>query len=132
MVEALSSQGKTVILLGDPPVFPSGGGDCVIRHRFLKRDDSSNCRVAASYVEALLTPSNMILESLTRKYSNVYFFRASHQFCRGGWCYPALDGQVLMRDEHHLNELGSRKLAATMGAVFSAGLSSIRRAGGAD
>lgn len=117
-VAALRDAGKTVVLLGQVPVFPNGGGDCVVRQRFMERDDKAICDVPDAYVKALLSPSDSILKEISETYDNVYVYRGSLEFCSKGICSPTVDGHLAFRDEHHLTFGGSVYLAEGMKKVF--------------
>tara|TARA_R110002124_G_scaffold93182_3_gene236721 strand:- start:5998 stop:8016 length:2019 start_codon:yes stop_codon:yes gene_type:complete len=118
IVEALTSMGKSVILLGQTSVNPNGGGDCVIRQRFLGRDDRTICRSTRAYNQALIGPSDDVLSEIARKHPNVYFYSGMHAFCDAEYCNADFDGHIVNRDEHHLSALASRHLAKEIEVVF--------------
>jgi hypothetical protein len=119
MVAFLSAHGKTVILLGQTPVFPNGGGDCVVRQRYLARDAAEACRVPQRYEIDLLSPADAIMADLQRRYPMVHVYRGAEAFCEGAWCTPLTGGHVAVSDEHHLTLQGAASLIPAMTETFA-------------
>ncbi|MDO8288390.1 MAG: acyltransferase family protein [Parvibaculum sp.] len=118
LIVALRRIDKKVILLGETPVYPNGGGDCVIRQRFLGRNDHEMCKISTSYSNAMLAPVNAIFAELAAKHSGVFVYDGSTTFCSKEFCYADFDGHLVVRDEHHLSLLASRHLAPSIRPVF--------------
>jgi peptidoglycan/LPS O-acetylase OafA/YrhL len=119
LVAFLSSQGKTVILLGQTPVFPNGGGDCVIRQRYLAHDAARTCRVPQRYEAELLSPADEIMAGLQRRIPKVHVYRGANAFCADGWCMPLTNGHVAVSDEHHLTTHGATALVPGLTETFA-------------
>ena len=76
----LVGHGKTVVLLGQTPVFPTGGGVCVIRSRFRGLPDAA-CGASADFERAVLAPSDRALAAIAGRHPAVRYFQGSSAFC---------------------------------------------------
>ncbi|ABS63524.1 acyltransferase 3 [Parvibaculum lavamentivorans DS-1] len=125
LVSALRGAGKRVVLLGQAPVYPNGGGDCVIRQRFLQKNDREICKVPRAYEEAMLSPAHAVLADIAAKDEGVLVYQGWEKFCEGAFCHATFDGHIVVRDEHHMSYLASRSHAPGIAVLIEG-----RRRGG--
>ena len=104
-IERLQKAKKTVSLLGDVPVFPVSAEFCKYGHR--KANNFDLCKVSVN--EVTDQKSNFLTEikDLTER-QNIKYFEIDQPLCNEKKCEMIKDGQVLYRDDNHLNVLGSR------------------------
>jgi peptidoglycan/LPS O-acetylase OafA/YrhL len=119
LVERLGRSGKSVILLGQPPVFANGGGDCVVRQRFLRRPESA-CWAPVAFEHAVLSASDDVLIAAAKGRPNVHTYIASSAFCGADFCRPVDGNQVWFHDEHHITGPAAVELTRAMRPVFEA------------
>jgi len=122
LVTTLTRLGKRVVLMGQPPVFPTGGGRCIVRARFQGRPDSV-CDVSRAGSDAMVGPANRMLVELDRKYADVVAFIPTRIFCDDATCRPTIASGVAYRDRHHLSVLGARALAGRLKRLLDVRLS---------
>jgi peptidoglycan/LPS O-acetylase OafA/YrhL len=109
MVSALVAQGKSVILMGQVPPFPTSPIACVGRARLFGRDDKT-CFVAAPEIRQRLAFSNGLLRRLASASRNVYAFIPSDILCNDAICSPFLADVFLYHDDDHISAVGARQL----------------------
>lgn len=115
LVDQLNRMGKHVVLLGQTPVFPNGGGRCVAQRAFM-RVSLSGCAVSRAWHELVVGPANAMLSVVANGRDNVQFVDPTALFCTATSCSPAVNGIPQYRDKHHLNQLGSEMVAKLLSA----------------
>jgi peptidoglycan/LPS O-acetylase OafA/YrhL len=125
LVKRFEGSGKILILLGQPPVFANGGGDCVVRQRFLRRPESA-CWAPVGYVQSVISTSDQAILDAAKGRPFVRTYLGSSAFCGAGYCRPAgggPGGEIWYHDEHHTTPIAAEAMSDSMKPVFqSAGL----------
>lgn len=124
-VEALVSNDKRVVLLGQVPMFRNVDRKC--QQKALK----SLVRTCPTEdTEELLSPrptANQTLQMLAAKWENVFYFDVSGALCQGDVCRSTLDGGLVYYDGDHLSMDGSWAVGRRL--VQSAGIPELFLAG---
>jgi peptidoglycan/LPS O-acetylase OafA/YrhL len=119
MVETLKAAGLKVLVIGEIPEFERGGGDCVVRSRFLGIAEQRCWEQAATQVARMRQAEAWV----ALRTGGVPPVLVSREFCDEVWCKPTdAEGRVIMADDQHLNPLGAM---ATSG-IFFASLDDLR------
>jgi peptidoglycan/LPS O-acetylase OafA/YrhL len=113
LVERLSDAGKEIVLLGEPPIFPSGGGSCVQRRAFL-REAWQQCAVSREWTDNVSGTVNRVLDEVAKSHSGVIVFDPLPVFCDESACTPYVHDEVAFVDVHHFNEIGAAAAAASL------------------
>jgi membrane protein implicated in regulation of membrane protease activity/anti-anti-sigma regulatory factor len=116
-VAALTARGKTVVLVGTTPEFTNGGGVCIAHQYFLGKDGRA-CAIAATPERAAQRNIETVLQDLQRKYPRVHTFLPMSVLCDTRLCRPALDGKILISDNHHLTIPGALMMAPGLQAAM--------------
>lgn len=124
-VEALVSNDKRVVLLGQVPMFRNVDRKC--QQKALK----SLVRTCPTEdTEELLSPrptANQTLQMLAAKWENVFYFDVSGALCQEDVCRSTLDGGLVYYDGDHLSMDGSWAVGRRL--VQSAGIPELFLAG---
>ena len=104
-IDRLQKSKKAVSLLGDVPVFPVSAEFCKFGHQKTKNFDL--CKVSVNEVTDQKSDFLMEINDLIKR-QNIKYFEIDQPLCNGEKCDMIKDGQVLYRDDNHLNILGSR------------------------
>ena len=107
-IKSLTIAGKKVYLIVDVPRFSFSPSRC----KYVGRFGSSNlCVEADQQTDLTYIPA---FQALARTNPDVSIIQISPLFCGHGQCTMALDGQLLYRDDNHLNVTGSKFLARSI------------------
>jgi peptidoglycan/LPS O-acetylase OafA/YrhL len=114
-IESLQKSKKAVSLLGDVPVFPVSAEFCKFGHQ--KANNFDLCKVSVN--EVTDQKSNFLTEikDLTERQS-IKYFEIDQPLCNEKKCEMIKDGQVLYRDDNHLNVLGSRLVGGYVASLM--------------
>jgi hypothetical protein len=110
MIRNLLGAGKSVILLGQVPPFPSTPSTCIARARIYHRSEE-HCYVAAALSNTRTDYVNALLKRLASEFPGVEAFIPSEVTCDDRICSPFLNGVFLYRDNNHMNATGARQFA---------------------
>ena len=112
VVDLITAAGKDVVLLGEPPAFPTGGGACVKQQSFLGLA-WANCDAARVWVDGVAGRINAALSKLATR-PGVSFVDPVPVFCGETSCAPYIGHEVVYRDRHHMNDAGSKRVTIRM------------------
>jgi peptidoglycan/LPS O-acetylase OafA/YrhL len=112
IVRRLTSAGKEVILLGEVPAFPTGGGGCIRQQAFL-RLPWTNCNSRRQWVDGVAGRINKVLSEVA-SLPNVSFVDPITVFCAAQNCSPYFGKEVDFRDRHHMSDAGSKRVTALL------------------
>jgi hypothetical protein len=110
-VKELNASGVSVFLADDRPVFPFHAEKCLYEPLVGPR---AECSDDASEFESRYMTYRPELQELSRSYSDVYELNTSAGFCDATTCSMTAGEDLLYADAGHLNELGSRSVAAKL------------------
>lgn len=103
-VDRLTSAGKTVYLIDDVPDFSFQPSRC----KFIGRLGIDNkCRDEDTQDYDIYRP---VFDEIAMRNNKVRVIHTYESFCREGYCEMAENGNLLFRDDHHLNINGSKKI----------------------
>ena len=110
---ALTQAGKQVIFIVDPPDLYFEPEECVAfrpvylpGHKF-----RASCSVGRSEFDRWTSDYHRIIEGARAEFPSVRFINAFDYFCDEQDCHALIDGELLYRDNNHLNEAGARYFA---------------------
>jgi len=109
MFDALSNiPSTTVVFVYQPPAFLNHPNSCIRR----SLDGGAwGCPVPREVEDAFNAQYRAIVDDVLRDYPQIETFDPMQFLCDASFCYAAKDGQILYRDDTHLNILGSQLLA---------------------
>ena len=112
VLDALSARGKVVFLADDNPDFPFSPHRC--KRRIMDANPLSDCGTArpllAPQFDRYVNPLNRVLE----RNPQVKRLDIQGHFCDLTFCKMNVGAELLYRDSHHFNILGSRYLGRQM------------------
>jgi peptidoglycan/LPS O-acetylase OafA/YrhL len=114
-IERLQKAKKTVSLLGDVPAFPLSAELCKFGHQEAKNFDL--CKVSVDQVTDQRSGFLSEIKDLTKR-QNIKYFEIDQPLCNGEKCEMIKDGQVLYRDDNHLNILGSKLVGSYVASLM--------------
>ncbi len=106
IVKPLVKAGKHVVLLGQPPIFPNGGGRCLAKRAFLG-SGLANCDTDINYQQKTAALNNNALADIAENQPNVTYVDPATVFCDEYRCTPYPQKVFAFRDKHHLNVAGA-------------------------
>lgn len=106
IVDPLRQAGKTVVLVGQPPLFSRSGGRCLARKAFLDQP-LSECDLSLKKYLATTGKVNEVLDDVPE----AMFIDPVSAFCDQEKCTPYPQNIFAFRDEHHLSVEGALLLA---------------------
>lgn len=115
-IERLQQSKKVVSLLGEVPVFPVSAEFCKYGHR--KTDNRELCSISVNQVSDPSSEFLTKIEDLSRR-RNIKSFKINQPLCDEISCGMIKDGQVLYRDDNHLNILGSRLVGGFVSTLMN-------------
>lgn len=104
-IDSLQRAGKDVFVLGDVPKFQINPEIC--KFRFQKMEVLDRCEVSVNQATYQSRPYEAMIKYLSKK-KGVQFVELNAALCDEDTCGIIKANQVLYRDNHHLNILGSR------------------------
>ena len=107
-MEALGAAGKNVIITDDVPNFSFDPKQCKYSRLF---GEPNNCIQESAFFSRQLHTYYPTLQYVAQTHSNVKLLDTAKEFCDSRFCSMAHAGQVLYRDNNHLNLNGTRYLA---------------------
>ena len=103
-LNTLVSRGKTVILLGQAPEFPSYDRNCELRNL---RRSVVDCGALARHRDQGIGEHNLRLRQMAARIRGVRYMDVHGVLCSRGTCSPYLDGRPVYFDHSHLSMDGS-------------------------
>lgn len=122
-VQLLTNAGKHVFLASDTPKFGFDPQRCKYDHPLSGRSNCSESSEAMQKVEATYLP---MLEQAAHGQTQVHLLKLSDVFCDETSCHMAKDGQILFRDNNHVNINGSKFLGKAVANKLMLAKQSIR------
>ncbi len=104
-IDSLQRAGKDVFIIGDVPQFQINPEIC--KFRFQKMDVLDRCKLPINHATYQNRPYEAMMEYLSKK-NGVQFVELNKALCDEVTCGIINDNQILYRDNHHLNILGSK------------------------
>lgn len=104
-IDSLQRAGKDVFILGDVPKFQINPEIC--KFRFQKTEVLDRCEVSVNQATYQSRPYEAMIKYLSKK-NGVQFVELNAALCDEDTCGIIKANQILYRDNHHLNILGSR------------------------
>lgn len=108
-IRALIASGKNVYLVSDTPQFPFDPQRCKFRRPLTA---SNMCDMPADSYRNQQQTYMHTLTAIKDALPQVGWIDLGQMFCDKNACHMALQGEVLFRDNNHLNVLGSRYVAS--------------------
>jgi hypothetical protein len=120
-VAYLLERGKQVVLIIDNPPIGFDPKRCQIRPMRLLSQIDTNCSIPRSSLEnnSWRRAYNRIIKEVAADFPQVVVFDLPNLLCDPSKCYVALHGNVMYRDENHLNDAGSEYVASVLGPVIA-------------
>ena len=115
-IERLQKAKKTVSLLGDVPAFPLSAELCKFGHRKAKNFDL--CKLSLNQVTDQRSDFLTEIKDLIKR-QNIKYFEIDQPLCDVKKCGMIKDGQVLYRDNNHLNILGSKLVGGYVASLMN-------------
>jgi peptidoglycan/LPS O-acetylase OafA/YrhL len=115
-IDRLQNSKKTVSLLGDVPIFPVSSEFCKFGHRKAKNLDL--CNVTVNQVTEQRSDFLLEIKDLSKR-QNIGYFEIDQPLCDVKTCGMIKDGQVLYRDDNHLNILGSKLVGGYVASLIN-------------
>ena len=112
LVAKLQSIGKTVVILGEVPVFPNGGGGCLARAAFLGKS-LTYCDVPRAWQTRTVQVTNDALSALAASH-HAFFFDPTPEFCNEDRCSAFVQNTFAYRELPSSKRL---RRAAPVGSV---------------
>lgn len=106
-VQLLTKANKNVFLISDTPKFGFDPQRCKYDHPLSGHSNCSESKASMQKIEASYLP---ILERVVSDQPLVHLLQLNDVFCDETVCHMAKDGQILFRDNNHVNINGSRLL----------------------
>lgn len=110
-LQALRRDGRTVIVLDDVPSFPFEAFNCKFRQMPLL---PPRCGIDAATSSGQRRQSQLALRDSVAQVPGVRLIATYPLLCPGRRCTMVADDELLYRDSHHLNLLGSRYVMRRM------------------
>ena len=123
-VSELVRFGKTVYLVDDRPAFPFDPSVCkYARPRlFWQAQRVPHCAFERSLYNLQRKKYHPALESVAKKFSNVYLLETADTFCDEKYCRMAKDNVLFFRDRAHMTIAGSRAVASRLSVQLQGNL----------
>jgi peptidoglycan/LPS O-acetylase OafA/YrhL len=113
-VDAITTLGIPVLLVGQPPELVESPGVCVVERALSQRDVSDCLRLPRRIAEDSLRPSNEILMKVASGRSAVTYISLDSFLCDDQVCRTEQNGMPLYEDDNHLNLWGARLVGRTL------------------
>ncbi len=107
-IGTLQAAGKTVYLVSDVPDFSFAPRRCKYEKLLFSR--GVRCGETSARSQQGNARFLALLDVLIRVHPDMRVTRAEQYFCAAGECSMVVDGQLMYRDAHHLNLIGTRFL----------------------
>lgn len=109
-ISTLIAHGKTPIIFSQIPSYPFNPSNCLFKKITVKSMANLSCDTDKQVFDERYHFASELLNSIKMKYPQTIIIDVQPIVCREHTCVSQLGGQLLYKDNDHLNSQGARKL----------------------